>query len=332
MRSSRRATSALRVSASSSTAQCASVPSSSRSSLSSSGVVPRSSSCVPALLARFLASDPVGWGSCRHDSADAPLSPRTCSGSSRPSCVSGSSRGFLRPRTSLTRRSPTRPVPQRALAARQAADDRLGPADGQRRVPRVRGSFPSALSSPPPASFLQPDSSSLHPSQASPTSSSASSSAPTTRTSCGTSSSHPESALAARALDDAGVVRWMYLALNVAANGLNFVRLPAPSLSFPSHPLCAAVSLLWSVPPREPQLTAHPVRSTQYWFRLMLLALRKRFVPSPTSKSAHEAQQKPVPVNGRLGGRAGEEGQGGVEEAGGGHSRAREGAAQRGRQ
>lgn len=93
----------------------------------------------------------------------------------------------------------------------------------------------------------------------------------------------------------------MYLALNVAANGLNFVRLPAPSLSFPSHPLCAAVSLLWSVPPREPQLTAHPVRSTQYWFRLMLLALRKRFVPSPTSKSAHEAQQKPVPVNGRLG-------------------------------
>lgn len=194
MRSSRRATSALRVSASSSTAQCASVPSSSRSSLSSSGVVPRSSSCVPALLARFLASDPVGWGSCRHDSADAPLSPRTCSGSSRPSCVSGSSRGFLRPRTSLTRRSPTRPVPQRALAARQAADDRLGPADGQRRVPRVRGSFPSALSSPPPASFLQPDSSSLHPSQASPTSSSASSSAPTTRTSCGTSSSPPRRA------------------------------------------------------------------------------------------------------------------------------------------
>ncbi|GAA5902661.1 hypothetical protein JCM8208_007033 [Rhodotorula glutinis] len=70
----------------------------------------------------------------------------------------------------------------------------------------------------------------------------------------------PTSALAAKALDDAGLIRWMYLALNIAANGLNF-----------------------------------------YWFRLMILALRKRFVPSPSSKSASKAQRKPVPVDGRLG-------------------------------
>ena len=39
----------------------------------------------------------------------------------------------------------------------------------------------------------------------------------------------------------------------------------------------------------------------QYWFRLMILALRKRFVPSPSSKSASKAQRKPVPVDGKLG-------------------------------
>ncbi|GJN87095.1 hypothetical protein Rhopal_000040-T1 [Rhodotorula paludigena] len=71
------------------------------------------------------------------------------------------------------------------------------------------------------------------------------------------SSSDPSfQALAVRKV---GAVRWMYLVLNVAANGLNF-----------------------------------------FWFRLMVLALKKRFVPSPNASSAHKAQKKPVPVDGRL--------------------------------
>ncbi|BGP06351.1 hypothetical protein JCM10049v2_002172 [Rhodotorula toruloides] len=57
-------------------------------------------------------------------------------------------------------------------------------------------------------------------------------------------------------VEQAGWVRWVYLGLNLSANGLNF-----------------------------------------YWFRLMILALKKRFVP-PASKSA---QRKPVPVDGKLG-------------------------------
>ncbi|BGP30396.1 hypothetical protein JCM10296v2_002150 [Rhodotorula toruloides] len=57
-------------------------------------------------------------------------------------------------------------------------------------------------------------------------------------------------------VEQAGWVRWLYLVLNLSANGLNF-----------------------------------------YWFRLMILALKKRFVP-PASKSA---QEKPVPVDGHLG-------------------------------
>ncbi|BGP38277.1 hypothetical protein JCM10450v2_002220 [Rhodotorula kratochvilovae] len=70
----------------------------------------------------------------------------------------------------------------------------------------------------------------------------------------------PPTAFAARALADAGLVRWLYLGLNIAANGLNF-----------------------------------------YWFRLMLLALKKRFVPSPAAGSAQRAQRKPVPVDGHVG-------------------------------
>ncbi|GAA6048981.1 hypothetical protein JCM3770_005424 [Rhodotorula araucariae] len=72
----------------------------------------------------------------------------------------------------------------------------------------------------------------------------------------------PPTAAAAHALADAGVIRWLYLALNIAANGLNF-----------------------------------------YWFRLMLLALRKRFVPSPQAQSAQRAQRTPVPVDGHVGAR-----------------------------
>ncbi|GAA6045573.1 hypothetical protein NBRC10513_004991 [Rhodotorula toruloides] len=66
--------------------------------------------------------------------------------------------------------------------------------------------------------------------------------------------------LLAEKVRDAGWVRWLYLVLNLLANGLNF-----------------------------------------YWFRLMILALKKRFVPSPTTSASKLAQRKPVPVDGHLG-------------------------------
>lgn len=66
----------------------------------------------------------------------------------------------------------------------------------------------------------------------------------------------PTSALAAKALDDAGAIRWMYLFLNIAANGLNFVR---PSLSLVlslwlDAPLTSAPSrVAVLVPPDDPR-------------------------------------------------------------------------------
>lgn len=56
---------------------------------------------------------------------------------------------------------------------------------------------------------------------------------------------------------DAGRIRWLYLILNLAANSLNFV-----SRSLLKHGFYVG---------------AHNERARlQYWFRLMLLALKKR--------------------------------------------------------
>ncbi|POY72708.1 hypothetical protein BMF94_4538 [Rhodotorula taiwanensis] len=67
------------------------------------------------------------------------------------------------------------------------------------------------------------------------------------------------SSLNALRVREVGAIRWMYLALNIMANSLNF-----------------------------------------YWFRLMLLALKKRFVPSPNSRQAEKTRGKPIPVDGKI--------------------------------
>ncbi|BGO98010.1 TLC domain-containing protein [Rhodotorula toruloides] len=80
--------------------------------------------------------------------------------------------------------------------------------------------------------------------------------------------------LLAEKVRDAGWVRWLYLVLNLLANGLNFVSL-----------------LPLTFPPSAPSLSER-VLTIEGW---------RGFVPSPTTSASKLAQRKPVPVDGHLG-------------------------------